>query len=99
MGSWFGFSALFMQYLQAGCGIAYPTAALLLLFVPFISLTVVIMNMFISRYCEYLNSALLANSFNLSLFLWLSAFVTDKGLGFAIYGILVIAISGGYFNV
>lgn len=27
MGSWFGFSALFMQYLEAGCGLNYPDAA------------------------------------------------------------------------
>lgn len=99
MGAWFGFSAIFMQYLQAGCQLPYATAANLLLIVPFISMSIVLMNMFVTRYCDYLNKALLVVCFIVSLFLWISGFVVDKGMGMAVFALICIAISGGYYNV
>ena len=49
MGAWFGFSAMFMQYLEAGCGMKYDDAALLIIVNPFIALMVVFMNIFINN--------------------------------------------------
>lgn len=43
--------------------------------------------------------ALLICSFAVSIFLWVSGLYEDKGIHMAIFGITVISISGGYFNV
>jgi len=102
LGAWFGFSAIFMQYLQSGCGLTYATSALLMILVPFISLSVVTMNMILTRYItsqSYLNYALLGNAGLVSVFLWISGFYVQKGMDMAIFGIVAIAVSGGYFNV
>ena len=99
MGAWFGFSALFMQYLEAGCGMGYSEAAHYILVVPFVSLFVVCMNIVVNKRWDTLEPALLICSFAVSVFLWVSGFYVEKGTGMAIFGIVVISISGGYFNV
>lgn len=99
MGAWFGFSAMFMQYLEAGCGMKYDDAALLIIVNPFIALMVVFMNIFINRRCDTLNYALFGCAFMVSTFLWISGFYVDKGMGMAYFAIIAISISGGYFNV
>ena len=99
MGAWYGFSALFMQYLESGCGMKYADAAHYILIVPFISLTVVCINIWLSVYYDTVSIALLVCSFACSLFLWISGLYVDKGIGMAIFGILVISISGGFINV
>jgi len=99
MGSWFGFSAMFMQYLEAGCGMKYNDAALLIIVNPFIAMCVVFFNIFINRRCNTLNYALFGCALMVSIFLWTSAFVVDKGMGMAYFAIIAISISGGYFNV
>ena len=52
LGAWFGFSAIFMQFLQNGCGMDYKMASLLIIFVPFLSLSIVLMNMVLTRYIK-----------------------------------------------
>jgi hypothetical protein len=99
MGAWFGFSALFMQYLEAGCGMGYEQAAHYILVVPFVSLSVVCLNIVVNKHCDTLEPALLICSFAVSVFLWVSGFYVEKGTGMAIFAIIVISISGGYFNV
>jgi len=89
LGAWFGFSAIFMQYLESGCNMDYKVASLVLICMPFLSLTIVIMNMVLTRYIKsknYLNYSLLVISGIVSTFLWTSGFVVEKGWGMAIFG-------------
>jgi len=99
MGAWFGFSAMFMQYLEAACHMEFRNAALLIVINPFIALTVVFTNTFVNRKWDILNEALFGCALMVSIFLWISGLVVEKGMGMAIFGIVAISISGGFFNV
>jgi len=85
LGAWFGFSAMFMQYLVAGCGLEYHLAASMMIFVPLVSLLLVVANTFITRYVDYLTEALLFCTVLVTAFLWLSGLYVEKGFGMAIF--------------
>jgi len=102
LGAWFGFSAIFMQYLEVGCGLDYKTAALILCLNPLLSLTIVTVNMFVTKYVRskhYLNYAMLVVAFLNTLFLWVSAYMPEKDMSVAIFAIVIMSIGGGYYNV
>lgn len=59
----------------------------------------VIANTFITRYVDYLTEALLFCTCLVTAFLWVSALNVDKGMGMAVFGLIAISISGGYYNL
>jgi hypothetical protein len=99
LGAWFGFSAMFMQYLVAGCLMEYKNAAQLLVFVPFISLLVVVVNTFVTRYFDYLTEALLFCTCLVSAFLWVSGLYVEKGTGMVVFALVAMSLSGGWYNL
>ena len=97
-GTYTSLLAIFMEYLFTGCGLSYQESAYFVVGVPCLALLILTTNTILSRHYDYLTTMLCVIPISMAAFLWLSAFLTDKGIWFAVFGTITLALSSGLVN-
>jgi MFS family permease len=94
-GTYSSLLAIFIEYLFTSCGLSYQESVYYVIAVPFLALVFLIINGFLSRHYDYVTSALCVLPMSMAAFLWLSAFLPEKGIWMAVFGTITLSLSSG----
>lgn len=90
--------AIFSEYLFTGCGVSYQESIYFVIAVPFLGLVFLTINGFLSRHYDYVTTILCVLPMFMAAFLWLSAFLPEKGIWMAVFGTITLSLASGLVN-
>jgi MFS family permease len=97
-GTYTSLLAIFIEYLFTGCGLSYQESVYFVIAIPFLALVFLTINGFLSRHYDYVTSALCVLPMSMAAFLWLSAFLPEKGIWMAVFGTITLSLASGLVN-
>lgn len=87
--------AIYSDYLFTGCGMSHQESVYFIIAIPMLGLVFVTINGFLSRHYDYVTSVLCVLPMSMAAFLWLSAFLPEKGIWMAVFGTITISLASG----
>jgi MFS family permease len=97
-GTYTSLLAIFIEFLFIGCRLSYQESVYFVIAVPFLALVILTINGFISMHYDYVTSALCVLPMSMAAFLWLSAFLPEKGIWMAVFGTITLSLASGLVN-
>jgi MFS family permease len=91
-------TAIFMDYLYTGCGLSYQESVYFVIAINLLGLSFLTINGFLSRHYDYRTPLLCVISMFVAAFLWLSAFLPEKGIWMAVFGTITLSFIVGLAN-
>jgi MFS family permease len=86
---------IFIDYLYTGCGLSYQESVYFVMAIQFGGLLFLTINGFLSRHYDYVTPVLCVVPMVMAAFLWLSAFMLEKGIWMAVFGTISISLMNG----
>jgi MFS family permease len=87
--------AIFMDYLFTGCGLSYQESVYFVIAITLLGISFLTINGFLSRHYDFVTPLLCVLPMFMAAFLWLSAFLPEKGIWMAVFGTITLSFING----